>query len=104
MALVVSDWVDSVSSRSRNHDSRLSSSGLACCWRISRPTHNFFFEPGTGGVSAAYGVVERLGDPSTGTTETIACAGCPVSGGTIVGTAPPPGGTGDTGTTVPEPG
>ncbi len=57
------------------------------------PTHNFFAEPGTGGVSSAYGVVERLG--ASGAAETIACAGCSISGGTIVG-AP--------GASVPEPG
>ena len=47
------------------------------------PTHNFFNEPGTGGLSSAYGVVERLGDPNTGTPETIA-----LNGGTIVCTGP----------------
>jgi len=53
------------------------------------PTHNFFFEPGTGGVSAAYGVVERLGDPLTGTAETISCFHCGITGGVITG-APEP--------------
>ena len=57
------------------------------------PTHNFFAEPGTGGVSSAYGVVERFG--TSGPAETIACASCTISGGTIIG-AP--------GTSVPEPG
>jgi RHS repeat-associated protein len=38
------------------------------------PTHNFFFTPGTNGVSAAYGVVETLG--VGGQIETIACQGC----------------------------
>ena len=52
------------------------------------PTHNFFFEPGTGGVAAAYGVVERLGSSTTGTAETIACAGCLISGGGIIGPGP----------------
>jgi hypothetical protein len=46
------------------------------------PTHNFFSEPGTAGLSSAFGVVERLGDPVTGTPETVALAG-----GTI--TCPP---------------
>lgn len=58
-------------------------------------THNFFDEPGTGGLSASYVVTERLRDPATGTPETIA-----LRGGTttciIAGTCPPPG--------VPEPG
>jgi hypothetical protein len=41
------------------------------------PTHNFFFEPGTGGVSSAYKVFERL--DITGTpAETIGCTGCTV--------------------------
>lgn len=35
-------------------------------------THNFFDEPGTGGLSSAYVVTERLFDASTGTPETIA--------------------------------
>jgi RHS repeat-associated protein len=38
------------------------------------PTHNFFFTPGTNGVSAAYSVVETLG--VGGQIETIACQGC----------------------------
>lgn len=46
-------------------------------------THNFFNEPGTGGLSSLYQVVERLGDPLTGTPESIALAG-----GTIVCTGP----------------
>ncbi|HEY3198334.1 MAG TPA: hypothetical protein VGJ57_09990, partial [Nitrospirales bacterium] len=45
------------------------------------PTHNFFFEPGTAGVSALFGVVERLGDPNTGTAETIAIKGASIGGG-----------------------
>jgi hypothetical protein len=35
-------------------------------------THNFFNEPGSGGLSALYGVTERLGDPNTGTPESVA--------------------------------
>jgi len=55
------------------------------------PTHNFFFEPGTGGVSAAYCVVERLGSATTGTAETIAIAGAAISTGTIsTGAVPEP--------------
>ena len=57
------------------------------------PTHNFFSEPGTFGLSAAYKVVERLGSATTGTPESIALAG-----GTIVCTGP------DCVITVPEPG
>jgi len=52
-------------------------------------THNFFSEPGTAGLSAAFGVVERLGNATTGTPETVALAG-----GTIVcppGTVPSAG-------------
>ena len=66
------------------------------------PTHNFFSEPGTAGLSAAYVVTERLGSPLTGTPETIA-----LRGGTIVcppGSTPSGGGcTISTGGTVPEP-
>ena len=65
------------------------------------PTHNFFSEPGTAGLSAAYVVTERLGNALTGTPETIA-----LRGGTIVcppGTVPS-GGTCTISTgTVPEP-
>lgn len=53
------------------------------------PTHNFFSEPGSAGLSAAFGVVERLGNALTGTPETVALAG-----GTIVcppGTVPTAG-------------
>ena len=39
-------------------------------------THNFFFEPGTGGVSAIYKVVERWEDKSA---ETLACRDCTTS-------------------------
>lgn len=56
-------------------------------------THNFFNEPGTGGLSSLYKVVERLGDSVTGTPESIALAG-----GTIVCT-----GSGCVITGVPEP-
>lgn len=66
------------------------------------PTHNFFNEPGTGGLASAYSVFERLGDPSTGTPETIGLGNGTISGGTITtpggGTTPPSGGT-----SVPEP-
>ena len=41
-------------------------------------THNFFSEPGTGGLSASYVVTERLLNPVTGTPETVA-----VSAGTV---------------------
>ena len=46
-------------------------------------THNCFNEPGSGGLSSLYQVVERLGDRVTGTPESIALAG-----GTIVCTGP----------------
>ena len=46
-------------------------------------THNFFNEPGTGGLSSLYKVTERLGDPLTGTPETVA-----LKGGEIVCTGP----------------
>jgi hypothetical protein len=61
-------------------------------------THNFFNEPGTGGLSPLYSVTERLGDSVTGTPETIALKGgtitcktkgtCTISGG---GAVPEPG-------------
>lgn len=38
-------------------------------------THNFFNEPGTGGLSSLYVVTERLDDPLTGTPETVALKG-----------------------------
>ncbi|HLG88964.1 MAG TPA: PEP-CTERM sorting domain-containing protein [Alphaproteobacteria bacterium] len=60
-------------------------------------THNFFDEPGTGGLSDKYFVVERLGDPSTGTPETIAFSG------SIVCTGPSCHLTTGGGSTVPEP-
>lgn len=64
------------------------------------PTHNFFDEPGTGGLSSAYSVFERLGDPSTGTPETIG-----LSSGTITctGSACTISSGGGGGTPVPEP-
>lgn len=42
-------------------------------------THNFFSEPGTGGLSALFQVVERLGNAVSGTPESVALVG-----GTIV--------------------
>lgn len=56
-------------------------------------THNFFNEPGTGGLSPLYVVTERLFDPLKGTPETIALKNgaivCTGSGCTIG--APEPG-------------
>jgi hypothetical protein len=56
-------------------------------------THNFFNEPGTGGLSAAYKVSERLFDAVTGTPESVFVAGgtivCPPSGCVIVPTPEP---------------
>jgi hypothetical protein len=46
-------------------------------------THNFFNEPGTGGLSSLYVVTERLGSATTGTPETIALVG-----GSIKSTGP----------------
>jgi hypothetical protein len=50
------------------------------------PTHNFFTTPGTGGVSAAYGVVETVTVGGVTSIETLACQGCTtaslISGGT----------------------
>lgn len=55
-------------------------------------THNFFSEPGTGGLSSAFVVTERLGDAATGIPESIAlahgtivCTGpsCTIGGGTV---------------------
>lgn len=58
------------------------------------PTHNFFSEPGTGGLSAAYTVVERLGDATTGTPESIALKdgtiSCTVLGTCTITGAPEP--------------
>lgn len=59
-------------------------------------THNFFSEPGTGGLSALFQVVERFGNAVTGTPESVALVG-----GTIVCTGPA---CVITGGTVPEPG
>jgi len=42
-------------------------------------THNFFNEPGTGGLSSLYQVTERLGSATTGTPETIALVGGTIS-------------------------
>lgn len=42
-------------------------------------THNFFDEPGTGGLSPLYKVTERLGSATTGTPETIALKGGVIS-------------------------
>jgi hypothetical protein len=54
------------------------------------PTHNFFFEPGTGGTDPNYKVFERLGDPATGTAETIGLKGAIISVSGFVG-VPEPG-------------
>ncbi len=51
------------------------------------PTHNFFFEPGTNGVSSAYKVFERL-DVEGLPAETIGCTGCTVA--IITGGTPEP--------------
>ena len=61
-------------------------------------THNFFYAPGTNGVSSAYQVAEiNTSIDSTGATvvndETLVCTGCTISNGTIT-----------SGTDVPEPG
>ena len=58
-------------------------------------THNFFSEPGSGGLSASYVVTERLNNAVTGTPETIALTGTTTC--IIAGTCPPP-------PSVPEPG
>jgi len=49
-------------------------------------THNFFNNPGTGGVSAAYGVAEVLSPANT--AETLACQACTT--GSLGGTPTPP--------------
>jgi len=57
------------------------------------PTHNFFDEPGSGGLSPSYIVTERLTDPVAGTPETIALkAGTTtcIENGTCVVPAPEP--------------
>ena len=57
-------------------------------------THNFFNEPGTGGLSPAYVVTERLGSATTGTPETIALKGgtisCPTPNSCVIHGAPEP--------------
>jgi hypothetical protein len=57
-------------------------------------THNFFSEPGSGGLSASYGVTERLLNAVTGTPETVALKGgtttC-IAKGTCVTGVPEPG-------------
>lgn len=62
------------------------------------PTHNFFNEPGTGGLASAYVVTERLTNAVTGTPETIALANGKI---TCTGSSCTIGGSG---TSVPEPG
>jgi hypothetical protein len=60
-------------------------------------THNFFNEPGTGGLSASYGVTERLLNAATGTPETVAVkAGTTtcIANGTCVTGVPEPGSLG----------
>jgi hypothetical protein len=60
-------------------------------------THNFFSEPGTGGLSASYGVTERLLNATTGTPETVAIkAGTTtcIAKGTCVTGVPEPGSLG----------
>jgi hypothetical protein len=58
------------------------------------PTHNFFSEPGTGGLSPSYVVTERLLNATTGTPETVAVKGetttCIVNGTCTTG-VPEPG-------------
>ena len=60
------------------------------------PTHNFFSEPGTSGLSSAYLVTERYGSATTGTPETLALKRgsiyCATPGSCTIGT-----------TSVPEP-
>ncbi len=51
-------------------------------------THNFFPEPGTAGMDPLFGVVERLGSPTTGTVESVILIGTIGDGGFI---APTPG-------------
>jgi len=60
-------------------------------------THNFFSEPGTGGLSSAYCVTERLGDAATGTPESVATTGTIVCTGGSCTITHPGGGA------VPEP-
>lgn len=55
------------------------------------PTHNFFNEPGTGGLSASYVVVERLAVAGTaGTPESIALRGGTITDGGITSGIPEP--------------
>ena len=60
------------------------------------PTHNFFAEPGTSGLSSSYQVTERYGTATTGTPETLALQhgtiNCATPGSCTIGT-----------TSVPEP-
>jgi hypothetical protein len=55
-------------------------------------THNFFNEPGTGGLSPLYVVTERLGSATTGTPESIALANgvitCTATNTCTIGTGP----------------
>jgi hypothetical protein len=55
------------------------------------PTHNFFNNPGTSGVSSAYSVVETLG--VGGTAETLGCSAC-TTGSLGGGPSPTPTPTG----------
>src|SRR5437016_891197 len=61
-------------------------------------THNFFNNPGTSGVSSAYGVVETQTTGSVVTAETLACAGCTTTslggGGTTPSASAAPAATG----------
>jgi hypothetical protein len=58
----------------------------------NNPTHNFFSNPGSGGVSAAYGIVEINNTIAGNPAETLACQGCTT---TTLSSGPP--------TTVPRP-
>lgn len=62
------------------------------------PTHNFFNEPGVGGLSSAFVVTERLSDAVTGGPITVAVLDGTIDDGGIIG-----GGDGGV-TDVPEPG
>jgi hypothetical protein len=53
------------------------------------PTHNFFLEPGSPGMSSVWKVAERLGSPDTGTPETVFIAGARVTGTHITSTSTP---------------
>jgi hypothetical protein len=52
------------------------------------PTHNFFPEPGTGGVSSLYCVAERFGNATTGTAVTLLLQGGLIVTDIIVTTTP----------------